>query len=39
MERELMDIFLFAVASKTIKFLRINVTKEVENLYSETSFP
>lgn len=30
-----MDIFSFTVASKKIKYLVINLTKEVKDLYSE----
>ena len=30
-------IILFTVASKRIKYLRINLTKEVKNLFNENS--
>ena len=34
-EREIMESIPFTVAPKTIKYLGINLTKEVKNLYSE----
>ena len=30
-----MDTFLFTIASKKLKYLGINLTKEMKNLYSE----
>ena len=35
MEREITESIPFTVAQKTIKYLRINLTKEVKNLYAE----
>ena len=34
-EREIKELIPFTVASKTIKYLGINLTKEVKNLYTE----
>ena len=34
-EREIKESIPFAVAPKTIKYLGINLTKEVKNLYTE----
>ena len=34
-EREIKELIPFTVASKTIKYLGINLTKEVKNLYIE----
>ena len=35
MEREITESIPFTVAQKNIKYLRINLTKEVKNLYTE----
>ena len=34
-EREIKELIPFTIAPKTIKYLGINVTKEVKNLYAE----
>ena len=34
-EREIKELIPFTVAQKTIKYLGINITKEVKNLYTE----
>ena len=34
-EREIKELIPFTVAQKTIKYLGINLTKEVKNLYTE----
>lgn len=34
-EREIKESILFATVPKTVKYLRINLTKEVKDLYSE----
>ena len=34
-EREIKELIPFAVAPKTIKYLGINLTKEVKNVYTE----
>ena len=34
-EREILKTTVFTVAVKRIKYLRINLTKEVKDLYSE----
>ena len=36
-EREIKEIILATVISKRIKYLRINLTKDTEDLYSENS--
>ena len=36
-EREIKEIILVTVISKRIKYLRINLTKDIEDLYSENS--
>ena len=35
-EREIKELIPFTIASKSIKYLGINLTKEVKNLYTET---
>ena len=34
-EREINELIPFAIAPKTVKYLGINLTKEVKNLYTE----
>ena len=34
-EREIKESMLFTIAPKTIRYLGINLTKEVKNLYTE----
>jgi len=34
-EREIKEIIPFTIATKTIKYLRINLPKEAKDLYSE----
>ena len=34
-EREIKELIPFTIAPKTIKYLEINLTKEVKNLYTE----
>ena len=36
-EREIKESIPFTIAPKTIKYLGINLTKEVKNLYTENS--
>ena len=36
-EREIKEIILITVIAKRIKYMRINLTKDIEDLYSENS--
>jgi hypothetical protein len=39
MEKEYMEMILFAIASKKIKYLGVNLTKDVNYLYKENYKP